>query len=380
MRISFQILHSYQSDLLKIIGNALYLTLQDDLYIEIDLATTLDFIDIKLNKRLQSGEQLCYFKIEIDETTYDLSQYDVFIAGLTNRLKQESGYFKLIKFVDDLRLLTYKTIYLEIAEIEMKIREVFSYIFYSKYDDRSQDIFEEFEVQIVNKEEVRNDELIKRLENKFFYLTFKQYLKFDTPKDIPPKEVFPLILNNQTYDLLREYISSRGIIEQKHLAFLRNVNRLLDPIENVRNSIAHNRTISNNQLDNYPNAKSDIISFIDEFWREEIEVLTSNLEINFAEQFSYERLAHLLSDTEWKDYANEVILHDFSLPGNPSFSFNNLVDLKSHLVDLADREAESNFPIDTDEREKYQELYNGSNLVDKILNKYKKQLILLQWV
>lgn len=380
MRITFQILHTYQNDLLKVIGKSLHLTLQDDLYNQINLETALDFIAIRLNKNLQSGEQLCYFHIEIDETIYDLSKYDELIEGFTNRLKQENGFFKLIKYVDDLRLETYKTIYLEIAEIEMKIREVFSYIFYSKYDDKNQDIFEEFEVQITNKEDVKSDELVKRLENKFFYLTFKQYLKFDTPKDIPTKEVLPLIINNQTYDLLREYVSSRGIIEQRHLSFLRNVSRLLDPIENVRNCIAHNRKIPNNQLDNYPNAKREILAFIDSFWQEEIEELTTENEINFAEQYSYDRLKELLDVAEWQDYSNAVVLNDFWQSGTPSITLSNLTELKAHLLDIANDTAAANFPTSDDDRETYERLYNGEVLVNKVLTEYKRQLIVMDWI
>lgn len=380
MRITFQILHTYQNDLLKVIGKSLHLTLQDDLYNQINLETALDFITIRLNKNLQSGEQLCYFHIEIDETIYDLSKYDELIEGFTNRLKQENGFFKLIKYVDDLRLETYKTIYLEIADIEMKIREVFSYIFYSKYDDKNQDIFEEFEVQITNKEDVKSDELVKRLENKFFYLTFKQYLKFDTPKDIPTKEVLPLIINNQTYDLLREYVSSRGIIEQRHLSFLRNVSRLLDPIENVRNCIAHNRKIPNNQLDNYPNAKREILAFIDSFWQEEIEELTTENEINFAEQYSYDRLKELLDVAEWQAYNNAVVLNDFWQSGTPSITLSNLTELKAHLLDIANVTATANFPTSDDDRETYERLYNGEVLVNKVLTEYKRQLIVMDWI
>lgn len=380
MRISFQILHSYQNDLLKIIGKSIHLTLQDDLYNEIDLEKALNFVSIKLNKQLQSGEQICYFEIEIDQNTYDLTNYDALIDGFTNRLRQENGFFKLIKYVDELRLETYINIYLEIADIEMRIREVFSYIFYSKYDDKNQDIFEEFEVQIINKEDVRSEELVRRLENKFFYLTFKQYLKFDTPKDIPTKEVLPLIMSNQTYDLLREYVSSRGIIEQRHLSFLRNVSRLLDPIENVRNCIAHNRKIPINQLDNYPNAKGEILAFIDNFWQEEIEELTAENEINFAEQYSYDRLKELLDVAEWQDYNNAVVLHDFWQTGTPTTTFNSLVDFKAHLLDIANETASANFPSNGDDRETYEQLYNGEVLVNKVLTEYKRQLIVMDWI
>ncbi len=273
MKISFQIIHNYQAEPLTVIGNALHLTLNEDLLIPNDFSIVVENLNIKLNKRLNCGDTLCYFEINVtDFTNYDEFRHIDFIESFVSRIKLENGFVKILKFNDDVRLNEYLEIYKDIASIEMKIREIFSFIFYSKYDDKNQDILEEFEVKIVNKEDVRKDDLEKKLENKFFYLTFSEYLKFDSPKDIPTKDVLPLIINNNSYDLLRTYISSRGIIQTNHLSFLRNVKNLLDPIESVRNCVAHNRKIPKNQLDNYPDAKQKLLAFIDNFWNEEIQV------------------------------------------------------------------------------------------------------------
>ena len=42
-----------------------------------------------LNKTLHSAENLCYFEIEIDTTTYDLTKYDEFIDGFVSRLRND---------------------------------------------------------------------------------------------------------------------------------------------------------------------------------------------------------------------------------------------------------------------------------------------------
>ena len=52
-------------------------------------------------------------------------------------------------------------------------------------------MFEEFDVRLTGNQEPKPEELEKRLENKFFYLTFNGYLKFEKTKDIQVKELIP---------------------------------------------------------------------------------------------------------------------------------------------------------------------------------------------
>lgn len=383
MKISFQIIHNYQSDPLKIIGNALHLTMQDDLYIEIDLITVLEFLKINLNKTLYSTEKLCYFEIEIDTSIYDLSKYDEFIEGLVSRLKNESGFIRLIKYIDEIRISEYLTYYQEISEIEMKIREVFSFIFYNKYGANEVDNLEEYEVKYpVDKPTVK--EFGDRNENPFFYFTFTGYYQFDKPKEIPVKEIIPLIQSNEQYDNLRNYLNLRGILEERHIDFLKKIREKLSSIENIRNCIAHNRAIPNRAVANYEKTKPEVLKFIEDFWIEEIRIENERIdienEINFAEQFSYDRVNNLLSVAEWNEYNHEVVLHDFWQTGEPTSVFNKFADLKAHLIEMSDIEATANFPSNEDDRDTYKQLYNGRHLVDKILNKYKKELIILGWI
>jgi hypothetical protein len=240
MKISFQIIHNYQAEPLKIIGNALHLAMQDDLYIEIDLRTALYFLKINVNKTLNSSEKLCYFEIEIDTAIYDLSKYDEFIEGLVSRLKNEEGFIRLIKYTDEIRISDYLNYYKEISDIEMKIREVFSFIFYNKYKAIEVDNLEEYEVKYPA-EKPTIKEFDDRNENPFFYFTFTGYYQFDKPKEVPVKEIIPLIQSNEQYDSLRNYLNLRGILEERHIDFLKKIREKLSSIENIRNCIAHNR-------------------------------------------------------------------------------------------------------------------------------------------
>lgn len=380
MKVSFQILHNYQDNPLKIIGNALHLTIQDDLLIQIDLRIAMDFISLTLNKSLQTGVNFASFEIDVDTAQYDFTNYEIFLEGFKTRLKATDGFHKLLKYVDEIRADQYVRYYLELAELEMKMREVFSFIFYNKYSVTGNDLFEEFDAKPAGVEEPKPDELEKRLENKFFYLTFSGYLKFEKPKDVLIKELIPLIQIKEQYEQLRAHLNSRGIIVEHHVDFLQAVKATLDPIENVRNCIAHNRQIPNRTDANYSRARTELLRFIQEFWTREIQEAEQPFEPNFTDQSPFERIDNLLSVSDWKEYNGEVVVHDHWSAGTPSFTFTNLQDLKAFLIEQSNNAFNASLPADENEQQSYLLFYNGEGLVNKVLRKYAKELIILNWM
>lgn len=383
MKISFQIIHNYKSDVLGILGDALHLTLQDDLYNEIEFATALDFIDIQLEKTLKSGEQLCYFEVKIDTTIYDLSKYDDFISGFISRLKDSGDFIRLIKFVDEIRVTDYIKYYKEIAEIEMKIREVFSFIFYCKYSTAEVDSLDEYDFKLPA-EKPTTENFLSRYENLFFYFTFTGYYQFEKPKELPIKDILPLIQTNEEYSQLRDFLNLRGILEERHIDFLKKIKEKLKSIEDVRNCISHSRAIPNRAIQSYEKALPEVTDFINDFWEEEKRIEQEfkefENEINFAEQYSYERLNGLLGVAEWNDYNAEVVITDFSQTGHPTQFFSSLEGLKEYLTDIANETATANFPSNEDDRSTYEASFNANRLVDKMLIEYRKQLVLLKWI
>lgn len=383
MKISFQIIHTYQAEPLKIIGTALHLTMQDDLYIELDLRTALDFLKITLNKTLHSTEQLCFFEVEIDEVTYDLSKYDDFINGLVSRLSTETGFVRLVKFVDELRNIEYQKYYSEVAEIEMKLREVFSYIFYNRYLVDEVDDLNEYVVKFPTDPPKKND-YVERLENPFYYFTFNGYKDFfQKPRDIPFdlkdfKDLIAKINNTSDYEALKEILKVKGLTSLKHIDFILGVKEDLDSIEKLRNCIAHNRTATTKVIASYTKSKLKLEQQIADFWNEEKTEIYASDEINFVESNSYEIINEMLSIAEWNEYRKEVIFHTYYMP--PNIVFTNLQDLRAYLIKIANEIVNENFGVKDDVNESYHELYNGDLLVDKILMKFKKELIILGWI
>ena len=222
-------------------------TLQDDLYLPTDIATSIEDIQITLERNLDSGEKLCFFTIQIDEDSYDENKYDSLIEGFITRLKAINGYLRLVKLTDDFRVKKYLSYFNEIAEIEMKIREVFSYIFYNRYTHEEVDELNEYTVKYPA-EKPKKEDFIERMENPFFYFTFNGYKDyFLEPRDIPfdIKDFKDLIFKIKTsidLEKLKEVLEVKGIIIPKHIDFILGIKEDLTSIEKLRNCVAHNRT------------------------------------------------------------------------------------------------------------------------------------------
>lgn len=384
MKISFQIIHNYQAEPLKIIGTALRLTIQDDLYIELDLRTALDFLKITLNKTLHSTEQLCFFEIDIDNSTYDLSKYDDFINGFVSRLSTETGFVRLVKFVDELRNVEYQKYYNEVAEIEMKLREVFSYIFYNRYLVDEVDDLNEYDIKLQG--EPKKADYISRFENPFFYFNINSYKdSFQRPRGIPYdikewKDIFSKIRNSTDFEVLKEMLEVKGVTSSEHTAFFIRIKEDVDSIEKLRNCIAHNRATTHRIVDNYEKSKINLVKQIKLFWETEISTLQESNELTLSEIPSYSLLNGMLSMANWDENANTVSITEMFLPAQPTTKVNNIEELRSYLISVSDSIADENKPGDTEQREHFEQEYNAQRLVEKLLKQYNRDLIIMGWI
>ena len=140
------------------------------------------------------------------------------------------------------------------------------------------DNLEEYDVKYPT-EKPTTKEFDERNENPFFYFTFTGYYQFDKPKEVPVKEIIRLIQSNEQYDNLRNYLNLRGILEERHIDFLKKIREKLSSIESIRNCIAHNRAIPNRTVANYEKTKPEVIKFIEDFWTEENRIEQERLDI-----------------------------------------------------------------------------------------------------
>jgi len=264
MRVTFQILHNSANIETNIFYAIKYA--YENLYIEKLDDELKSLYEIKYNLTLRNSKYIAGFEIEVEEISSE--DYDTFLEYFTDRIKENEHCYALLKFHDETRFETYLNYYREIAELEMQLREILSCIFYYEYSEDFYNLLEEYEVNFP-KDTPQQEELQERLENQFFYLTFSNYLSLDKPKEIRQvKDINTVLESSDSYEEFRDKICNRGIKNEKHLDFLAAIKQDLQTIESVRNSVAHNRTISSAKLGHYETARNHLLERFQEFWEE----------------------------------------------------------------------------------------------------------------
>ena len=73
------------------------------------------------------------------------------------------------------------------------------------------------------------------------------------------------IRNTEEYKTLRAEILRVPIEHEEDAEFIASLKGLMDPIERMRNCVAHNRRPTQRITDNYPTARLDLEKHLDEY-------------------------------------------------------------------------------------------------------------------
>ena len=161
----------------------------------------------------------------------------------------------------------------EIFNLEMRLREILSFIFLDTYKGDYYNLAKETDVKIqpLNKGNKPNEEYYdSHFENEFFFLLFSNYIRLSNLKEIEYSDFIEAFLDADSWGGLQQKIQNRGIIKKEYQDFLAGIKQNLDPIENIRNCIAHNRSIPKSDnyktITDYNKAKKELDESIDTFW------------------------------------------------------------------------------------------------------------------
>jgi hypothetical protein len=159
----------------------------------------------------------------------------------------------------------------EIFDLEMKLREVISFIFLDTYKKDFYNLLKDIDLKTQPRNgNNRSDEeyFKKHFENEFFFLRFSDYIRLNNLKEFKKSDLIEMIINSNKYDDLKQKLQNRGIVKEKYQDFLAGIKQNLDPIEKMRNCIAHNRSSTETVVNNYIKAKENLEQDISEFWDE----------------------------------------------------------------------------------------------------------------
>lgn len=290
MKVDFLIFHSETTELMEVLIDSLSQAYEDNYAEPPDI------------EKLQQSVTICYSRRRIQTQENENSVEEYFICGFSADLDTENENVgeKLVKdFCQELagndefikHILKLNDPYLrkinqkyadEIFEIEMKLREAISLIFLDTYGGNFYNLLTEVNVKPLEKD-LKTEQMQVRWENEFFYLLFSDYIKLNERKQPnSTKDLIQLIGHVEDYEAFKNMLTSKPIRNEEYKDFLASLQTHVDPIEKLRNCVAHNRTIPQKVINNYETAKEPLLKSIDDmfskksednhrmFWEEEV--------------------------------------------------------------------------------------------------------------
>jgi len=274
MKVDFQIVHQITKDndieeyLLDLLKNTFDESTTIDESIEekpkdIEDWSIFSWIEIKYTHQSDENTFITGFSLDTEKNSKEL------IQEFGDHLNNDDNIKVVFKYSDELMFENHKNYVKDIFELEMKLREVISFIFIDTYKENYYDLLNEMKIAIkpVNKNQKADETYYKsHFENEFFFLLFSDYIHVNDLKDLNQSDLMDMIINSNDYDELKQKIQTRGITKKEYQDFIASIKENLRPIEDLRNCIAHNRSFTDNILENYNQAKDNLNTIVNDFW------------------------------------------------------------------------------------------------------------------
>ena len=227
-------------------------------------------ITIRYTKTREDSRWACGFSVTFDsgeERMNDLiNNFSEFVADYTadctdDRIKH------LLKLNDPQLQRTLRDYGKEIFDIEMKLREALSLIFIDTYGKDFYDFVNETTINPIAPPSAK--QMSESYENQFFFLLFSHYIRINNPKqpDIDRNSIEEYIEQAEDLeDLSRLITFKQPITKTEYVDFLESLKKRVDPIEKLRNCVAHNRSIPEDILAHYETVSELLLEEIDDFF------------------------------------------------------------------------------------------------------------------
>ncbi len=217
-----------------------------------------EFLEIQISTiRIDSGKFLSRISMVLspDVTPQAISQFE-------ENIRSEDNIFDIVKVFDFYKLTENKRFLEYLFEIEMKVREIYTILLYHLGKN-----VEESEVKIVKEFKNNSEEYKKRLMNELFFIEFSDYKKVDLRRKVRIEEILFILQNVKTFEDMNLAISelTKGTLGLKEqFPQLLELEKIIGRLERSRNSIAHNRYLSEKDIENLKKASEMIDSIYNE--------------------------------------------------------------------------------------------------------------------
>ena len=179
------------------------------------------------------------------------------IDAYIDLLPKTPPIFHAVKFEDPLLRNELAERAAEMFELEMKLRRVLTIIYLHAYhgEDPFNLLRDESDGQPMARERPTPDQMQAACENQFFHLTFGQYINLNKRQSIGLPKVLEIIQSSEHYNALRAEILRLPVEDEEDADLLADLKTLMNAIDGMRNSVAHNRRPTPRVADNYPSAR-----------------------------------------------------------------------------------------------------------------------------
>lgn len=229
----------------------------------------------------QNEDYSKYFEIEHSRMLWDEYSFAIIKVNYIDIEKDEidrfqDTFFQILKklcvfiwkFEDNRFLEIRHNFFEEIYEVELKIREVASFIFFNRYYENT-NLLKEIDINPIQQ---NSSSLLEKFENEFFHLHFSEYKKLLNIRNLSENEKDEILKESNSFSEYKSKILSRGITEDIYRNFIESMKSDLTKIDGIRNSVMHNRAFSQRQLIEYQEARvrllDKISSFQDTYWKD----------------------------------------------------------------------------------------------------------------
>jgi hypothetical protein len=307
--------------------------------------------------------QICCFAVELGEETENLTQV---IDDFCSALNQTEGLKHVLKFFDSHLLEQNIALMRELFVLEMKLRKVLSVIYLAAYEDGYYNLLRDEIVEIKKKDgnKPSDAEMQKVRENQFFHLLFSDYIKLNKRRPpTKPEDVIALFKNAVSFETFREELNRMPIQHDEDAELVASLQKILDPIEKLRNCVAHNHAPSQAAIDQYNMAKPTLEQKLDDF--------LSNFEP--VEEAVWERAARkaveqALEGAQWDEESGEVRLTGFN---EDIRTATNREELQQELEEIARDAWTAYVPFDGGETVFHCDEYG---IVESAIEPYEKKI------
>jgi|GEM_PF-5903808 len=194
------------------------------------------------------------FLSRLNLTLYD-TNYSI-VTQFEEYLNDEDDIKTSIKVYDSWKLEENQRFLVELYEMEMKIREIFSVVMYLQNAK-----FEWSKVAVKKDFKINSEIYRKKMMNEFFFIEFSDYKNVDDKKEIKFTDLLDILknINNindllpQIQDLIQPTLGLKERFEE-----ISRIPEAIGRLESFRNAIAHNRYLSSRDIENFEKAKGII--------------------------------------------------------------------------------------------------------------------------